>query len=156
MRPEDDRQPALALGEERQPDQPEQDVQRDRDEPAPEPERAADEQHAEGLAGDRDRAAGIGMYDLRRQVDEQRAGDDEGDVADPCVEALADADGDQEIGDREPAFRGRRAVEAGDRDRQSRLRCGGHRPVTVAPSLASRHSYWTARTIDRRLASRAG
>ena len=43
---------ALALGEERQADDAEQDVQRDGEQPAPQPERAADQQHAEGLAGD--------------------------------------------------------------------------------------------------------
>ena len=35
-------------------------------------------------------------------------------------------------------------------------RSGVTRAVTDGPSLAVRHSYWTARTIDRRLAMRAG
>ena len=111
---DEDRQPALALGEERQADQAERDVQRDRGEPTAGPERAGRDQHAEGLAGQRDRRTDD--VDLGGQEDEQRAGHHERDVADARVDALGDADGDQEIGDREATFRGRRAVEARDGD----------------------------------------
>ena len=54
--------------------------------------------------------------DLGGQEDEQRAGHDERDVADARVDPLADADRDEEIGDREATFRGRRAVESRDGD----------------------------------------
>ena len=43
--------PALALGEERQPDEPQQDVQSDGSEPTPRTERPADDQDPERLAG---------------------------------------------------------------------------------------------------------
>ena len=39
-----------------------------------------------------------------RQVDEQRAGGDQEDVSDPRIEALADRDGDQEIGECQSAI----------------------------------------------------
>ena len=57
-RAQDDRRTALALGEERQADQAEQDVQGDGREPATSTERAADDQDAERLAGERARASG--------------------------------------------------------------------------------------------------
>ena len=71
-RSEDDRGAALALGEERQSDDTEQHVQRDRREPAPGAEGAADDEDAEGLAGPRDGIARDG--EAGRQVDDQGAG----------------------------------------------------------------------------------
>src|SRR5690242_16158403 len=97
----DHRDPALAFGEERQADDAEQDIQRDRGEPSTEPEPTADQQHAEGLARDRDGIARDVDHDQRGQVDEQRAGRHEDDVPDPAVEPLTDPDGDEEVGDRE-------------------------------------------------------
>ena len=57
---------------------------------------------------------------------------------------------------REAAFRGRRAVESREGDRHRGSGAGVTPAVTDPPSLASRHSYWTARTIESRLARRAG
>ena len=101
--------------------------------------------------------AGHGDDDQRRQVDEQGPGDDEGGVADPGVNALADADGDEEVGDGEAALRGRGAVEPRDRERHLDSGIGGHACGDRQPeSSSSGHSYWTARTMDSRLAMRAG
>ena len=154
-RTEEDRGPAPALGEERQPDQAEQDVQRDGREPAPGAERAAHDEHTEGLAGPRDGL--VQDVDLGGHEDHQRPGDDQHDVPETGVEALGERDGDEEVGDREAAFRSGRAVQPRDGDRHLDSATRGPRRVRPTErSLASDHSYWTARTMDSRLAMRAG
>ena len=124
--------PPLALGEERQADDTEEDVQRNGDEPAAEAEGAADQQDAERLAGDRDGRAWDRDGQTRRQKDEQGAGDNQGDVPDSGVQALADADRDEKIGDREPVVLGRRAVEPGDGERHLDSGSGVTQAVTTA------------------------
>ena len=88
---------------------------------APHPERTADQQHREGLAGQRHRAAGDEDSEVGREGDEQGAGHDEGDVADPGTDAFADLDRYEEIGDRDTALAGGRPIESGQGDRQLRL-----------------------------------
>ena len=77
-------------------------------------------------------------------------------MAEPRIEPFADADGDQEIGEGEAPFRGGGAVEPRDGDRHLDSGSRVTQAVTDGRSLASRHSYWTALTIDSRLAIRAG
>src|SRR4029077_17384043 len=88
--------------------------QGDRREPATRAERPADDQDPERLARPWDRVARD--REARREVDEQGAGRDEEDVPDPGIEALADRDGNQEIGERQSAISSSGAIEPRDRD----------------------------------------
>ena len=64
--------------------------------PRREPERAADEQDPERLAGDRDGRARDRDRDVGRERDQQRAGNDGGDVSSAAADPLTDPDQDQE------------------------------------------------------------
>ena len=147
-------------------DDAERDVQERGQAAAPQAERAADDEHAERLERVRDRVARDRERDQRGQVDEDRAGDDQDDVAQAGRDALADAHRDEEVRDREALLRG-------GHPRHGRQRVG-HRPPSwrrpdgrrVGPSLPTAakpadagltgQALRTAATIDRRPAIRAG
>ena len=109
----------LALGEHRQADDAEQHVQQRRGEAAPEPERARGQQDAERLAGERHGIAGDEDVDAGGQRDERGADEDQGQVPGPRVQALGDADRDQEVADRQAALLGGQAIEARHADRHT-------------------------------------
>ena len=111
--------PALALGEERQADDAERDVQQRRRAAAPQAERPADDEHAEVLERVRHRVARDRERHQGAQVDEDRAGDDQQGVPDPGRCPLADPDRDEEVADRQALLKGGHA-----RHRRHRV---GHR-----------------------------
>ena len=97
-------------------------------------EGAADEQHAQRLASDRDRLAHD--HELGGQGDEQGARDDQREVPGPGADPLAEADRNEEVTDGDPPLGGRQAIEARGDDQGRGLQPVTHAVVTTAPSLA--------------------
>ena len=108
----------MVLGEHGQPDGADEDVQGHGCGAAAETERAAGDEHAEGLAGDRH---GLDRdVDLGREDDEEGPGKDQHDVPHAGVHHLGHAHRHEEIGEGDASVRGGAAVESRDGDRHRR------------------------------------
>ena len=143
--------PPLCAGEERQADESEQDVQQTDAAPRRKPSAppATRTPNVWPVSG----TGGVAMYDLRREPDEQGARGDEDDVPHAGVHPLGQIDRNEEIGEGDAPIRGSAAVDPRDNDRHRR-----ESSIRVHPRTGQhrRHSYWTARMIEMRLAMRAG
>ncbi len=89
-----------------------QDVQARSEDAAAQAERTPNQQHREGLTGDRHGRARDRDRVVGGQRDEQRTGDDQEDVADPGTDTLTESNGDQEVADGDATFRDRQAIES--------------------------------------------
>jgi len=111
--------PAVRLARVHRQEQAEGQVQGDGQDSAPQTESTPDDQNGEGLAGDRNRVVRQPDRDVGGHGNEERADADQGNVAQAGAHVLADPDRNQEIGDRDAALGGRKAIQLMGREHAS-------------------------------------